>query len=312
MPLLVPCGTCSYCRNSRSTQLALLCDKEASASHYCAMVNLDYDNNHLPIMRFGLPTTHIGRADEVFSEPVEISLTSMRDNRPARSTRVGKIVSMATLPIGKTFFEYTDKYYYISQPKDKYYYTEYQASLRAQAVLNAMEADKVRILNKYLPGQMMAQTFTLMAQGKLFEAQAITEGVESQLKGEELNLFRRTVNSVATALNVQNWFNVGYYGGPQAYHQGQQQRSQEWTARDLGNKTNRINLDFLNDTYKWRVNTVKWQNKNEKMNFARNVIGSVGDVVKIGTMLAPGSRLGNVFFKPSAPTPAPQGSISFF
>lgn len=120
MPLLVPCGTCSYCRNSRSTQLALLCDKEASASRYCAMVNLDYDNDHLPIMRFGLPTTHIGRADEVFSEPVEISLTSMRDNRPARSTRVGKIVSMATLPTGKTFFEYTDKYYYISQPKDKY------------------------------------------------------------------------------------------------------------------------------------------------------------------------------------------------
>lgn len=192
------------------------------------------------------------------------------------------------------------------------YYTEYQASLRAQAVLNAMEADKVRILNKYLPGQMMAQTFTLMAQGKLFEAQAITEGVESQLKGEELNLFRRTVNSVATALNVQNWFNVGYYGGPQAYHQGQQQRSQEWTARDLGNKTNRINLDFLNDTYKWRVNTIKWQNKNEKMKFARDVIGSVGDVVKIGTMLAPGSRLGNVFFKPSAPTPAPQGSMAFF
>jgi hypothetical protein len=194
------------------------------------------------------------------------------------------------------------------------YYTEYQASLRAQAVLNAMEADKVRILNKYLPGQMMAQTFTLMAQGKLFEAQAITEGVESQLKGEELNLFRRTVNSVATALNVQNWFNVGYYGGPQAYYQGQQQRSQEWTARDLGNKTNRINLDFLNDTYKWRVNTVKWQNKNEKMNFVRNVFGGVGDLVKIGTMIAPGSRLGNVFFKPSAPAPAPapQGSISFF
>jgi poly(3-hydroxyalkanoate) synthetase len=177
-----------------------------------------------------------------------------------------------------------------------------------------MEADKVRILNKYLPGQMMAQTFTLMAQGKLFEAQAITEGVESQLKGEELNLFRRTVNSVATALNVQNWFNVGYYGGPQAYYQGQQQRSQEWTARDLGNKTNRINLDFLNDTYKWRVNTVKWQNKNEKMNFVRNVFGGVGDLVKIGTMIAPGSRLGNVFFKPSAPAPAPapQGSISFF
>lgn len=192
------------------------------------------------------------------------------------------------------------------------YYTEYQASLRAQAVLNAMEADKVRILNKYLPGQMMAQTFTLMAQGKLFEAQAITEGVESQLKGEELQLFKRTVNSVATALNVQNWFNVGYYGGSQAYDQGKIQRGQEWTARDLGIKTNRINLDFLNDTYKWRVNTVKWQNKNEKMNFARNVIGSVGDVVKIGTMLAPGSRLGNVFFKPSAPTPAPQGSMSFF
>ena len=192
------------------------------------------------------------------------------------------------------------------------YYTEYQASLRAQAVLNAMEADKVRILNKYLPGQMMAQTFTLMAQGKLFEAQAITEGVESQLKGEELKLFKRTVNSVATALNVQNWFNVGYYGGVQAYDQGKIQRGQEWTARDLGNKTNRINLDFLNDTYKWRVNTAKWQNKNEKMNFARNVIGSVGDVVKIGTMLAPGSRLGNVFFKPSAPTPAPQGSMSFF
>lgn len=192
------------------------------------------------------------------------------------------------------------------------YYTEYQASLRAQAVLNAMEADKVRILNKYLPGQMMAQTFTLMAQGKLFEAQAITEGVESQLKGEELKLFKRTVNSVATALNVQNWFNVGYYGGAQAYDQGKIQRGQEWTARDLGNKTNRINLDFLNDTYKWRVNTVKWQNKNEKMNFARNVIGSVGDVVKMGTMLAPGSRLGNVFFKPSVPTPAPQGSMSFF
>lgn len=192
------------------------------------------------------------------------------------------------------------------------YYTEYQSSLRAQAVLNAMEADKVRILNKYLPGQMLAQTFTLMAQGKLFEAQAITAGVESQLKGEELNLFRRTVNSVATALNVQNWFNVGYYGGPQAYDQGKIQRGQEWTARDLGNKTNRINLDFLNDTYKWRVNTVKWQNKNEKMNFARGVIGSVGDVVKIGTMLAPGSRLGNVFFKPSVPTPAPQGSMSFF
>ena len=192
------------------------------------------------------------------------------------------------------------------------YYTEYQASLRAQAVLNAMKAENVRILNKYLPGQMMAQTFTYMAQGKLFEAKAITEGVESQLKGEELKLFRSTVNSVASALNVQNWFNVGYYGGPQAYQQGKIQRGQEWTSRDLSNKTNRINLDFLNDTYDWRVNTIKWQNKNEKMKFARDVIGSVGDVVKIGTMLAPGSRLGNVFFKPSVPTPAPQGSISFF
>lgn len=193
------------------------------------------------------------------------------------------------------------------------YYTEYQASLRAQAVLNAMEADKVRILNKYLPGQMMAQTFTLMAQGRLYEAQAITEGVESQLKGEELKLFKRTVNSVATALNVQNWFNVGYYGGPQAYHQGQQQRSQEWTFRDLQNKTGKLNLDFLNDTYDWRVNTVKWQNKNEKMKFARDVIGSVGDVVKIGHMLVPGSRIGNVLFKPSAPAPAPQGSsVSYF
>lgn len=192
------------------------------------------------------------------------------------------------------------------------YYTEYQASLRAQAVLNAMKAENVRILNKYLPGQMMAQTFTYMAQGKLFEAKAITEGVESQLKGEELKLFRSTVNSVAAALNVQNWFNVGYYGGPQAYQQGKIQRGQEWTARDLGNKTNRINLDFLNDTYDWRVNTVKWQNKNEKMNFVRNVVGGVGDVVKIGTMLVPGSRIGNVLFKPSAPAPAPQGSMSFF
>ena len=193
------------------------------------------------------------------------------------------------------------------------YYTEYQASLRAQAVLNAMKAENVRILNKYLPGQMMAQTFTYMAQGKLFEAKAITEGVESQLKGEELKLFRSTVNSVAAALNVQNWFNVGYYGGPQAYQQGKIQRGQEWTARDLGNKTNRINLDFLNDTYNWRVNTVKWQNKNEKMNFVRNVVGGVGDVVKIGTMLVPGSRIGNVLFKPSAPAPAPQGSsVSFF
>lgn len=192
------------------------------------------------------------------------------------------------------------------------YYTEYQASLRAQAVLNAMEADKVRILNKYLPGQMMAQTFTLMAQGKLFEAQAITEGVESQLKGEELKLFKRTVNSVATALNVQNWFNVGYYGGPQAYHQGQQQRGQEWTFRDIQNKTGRLNLDFLDKTFDTRVNTLEWQNKNEKMNFVRNVVGGVGDVVKIGTMLVPGSRIGNVLFKPSAPAPAPQGSMSFF
>lgn len=192
------------------------------------------------------------------------------------------------------------------------YYDEYQASLRAQAVLNAMKTENVRILNKYLPDQMMAQTFTYMAQGRLFEAKAITEGVESQLKGEELKLFRSTVNSVAAALNVQNWFNVGYYGGPQAYHQGKIQRGQEWTARDIQNKTGKINFDFLNKTFDTRVNTLEWQNKNEKMNFVRNVVGGVGDVVKIGTMLVPGSRIGNVLFKPSAPAPAPQGSISFF
>lgn len=192
------------------------------------------------------------------------------------------------------------------------YYTEYQASLRAQAVLNAMKTENIRILNKYLPGQMMAQTFTLMAQGKLYEAKAITEGVASQLQGEQLNLFRKTVNSVAVALNVQNWFNVGYYGGPQAYHQGQQQRSQEWTARDIQNKTGKINFDFLNDSYDTRLSTLKWQNRNEKVNFVRNVVGVAGDAVKIGTMLVPGSRIGNVLFKPSAPAPAPQGSMSFF
>ena len=193
------------------------------------------------------------------------------------------------------------------------YYSEYQASLRAQAVLNAMKAENVRILNKYLPDQMMAQTFTYMAQGRLFEAKAITEGVESQLKGEELKLFRSTVNSVAAALNVQNWFNIGYYGGSNAQFQGQQQRSQEWTARDLSNKANRFNVNFLRDTYDWRVNTEKWKNKNEKMNFVRNITGAVGDVVKIGTMLVPGSRIGNILFKPSAPAPAPQGSsMSYF
>jgi hypothetical protein len=192
------------------------------------------------------------------------------------------------------------------------YYTEYQASLRAQAVLNAMKTENIRILNKYLPGQMMAQTFTLMAQGKLFEAKAITEGVASQLQGEQLKLFRSTVNSVAAALNVQNWFNVGYYGGPQAYHQGKIQRGQEWTARDLQNKTGKLNLDFLDKTFDTRVNTLEWQNRNEKVNFVRNVVGVAGDAVKVGTMLVPGSRIGNVLFKPSAPAPAPQGSMSFF
>lgn len=121
LPLLVPCGACSYCQNSKLSRLKNLCDRESSQNAYTAFVTLTYDNDHLPLMRYSCPFDLIGFADKPVALATETFLVSVRDNRPCNlSCSTPKIVSSDYIPAGMSFNRYTERQYYICQPKDKY------------------------------------------------------------------------------------------------------------------------------------------------------------------------------------------------
>lgn len=118
-PLLVPCGTCSYCINSKFSRYKNLCDRESGQNAYTVFVTLTYDNDHLPLMRYACPFDLIGYADKPVALVTETFLVSMRNNR-RRKFSCPTIVTSDFIPSGMSFSKYTERQYYICQPKDKY------------------------------------------------------------------------------------------------------------------------------------------------------------------------------------------------
>lgn len=84
----------------------------------------------------------------------------------------------------------------------------------SQNAINQLSVQEKQILLKYMDAQQVASIALLISQRRFTDANAALSSVESQLKGEELKVFKNTIGSLVSRTNAENDYWFGYYGGP--------------------------------------------------------------------------------------------------
>ncbi len=84
----------------------------------------------------------------------------------------------------------------------------------SQNAINQLSVQEKHILLKYMDAQQVASIALLISQRRFTDANAALASVESQLKGEELKVFKNTIGSLISRTNAENDYWFGYYGGP--------------------------------------------------------------------------------------------------
>lgn len=84
----------------------------------------------------------------------------------------------------------------------------------SQNAINQLSVQEKQILLKYMDAQQVASIALLISQRRFTDANAALASVESQLKGEELKVFKNTIGSLISRTNAENDYWFGYYGGP--------------------------------------------------------------------------------------------------
>lgn len=84
----------------------------------------------------------------------------------------------------------------------------------SQNAINQLSVQEKQILLKYMDAQQVASIALLISQRRFTDANAALASVESQLKGEELKVFKDTIGSLISRTNAENDYWFGYYGGP--------------------------------------------------------------------------------------------------
>lgn len=84
----------------------------------------------------------------------------------------------------------------------------------SQNAINQLSVQEKQILLKYMDAQQLASIALLISQRRFNDANAALADVESNLKGEELKVFKNTIGSLISRTNAENDYWFGYYGGP--------------------------------------------------------------------------------------------------
>lgn len=84
----------------------------------------------------------------------------------------------------------------------------------SQNAINQLSVQEKQILLKYMDAQQVASIALLISQRRFTDVNAALASVESQLKGEELKVFKNTIGSLISRTNAENDYWFGYYGGP--------------------------------------------------------------------------------------------------
>lgn len=84
----------------------------------------------------------------------------------------------------------------------------------SQNAINQLSVQEKQILLKYMDAQQVASIALLISQRRFTDANAALASVESQLKGEDLKVFKNTIGSLISRTNAENDYWFGYYGGP--------------------------------------------------------------------------------------------------
>lgn len=84
----------------------------------------------------------------------------------------------------------------------------------SQNAINQLSVQEKQILLKYMDAQQVASIALLISQRRYTDVNAALASVESQLKGEELKVFKNTIGSLISRTNAENDYWFGYYGGP--------------------------------------------------------------------------------------------------
>lgn len=106
----------------------------------------------------------------------------------------------------------------------------------SQNAINQLSVQEKQILLKYMDAQQVASIALLISQRRFTDANAALASVESQLKGEELKVFKNTIGSLISRTNAENDYWFGYYGGPDF-------------ETPFGRGKKRFDSDYLNSAY---------------------------------------------------------------
>lgn len=110
----------------------------------------------------------------------------------------------------------------------------------SQNAINQLSVQEKQILLKYMDAQQVASIALLISQRRFTDVNAALASVESQLKGEELKVFKNTIGSLISRTNAENDYWFGYYGGPDfgtPFGRG---------SRDYKNHYNNAFMDWFN------------------------------------------------------------------
>lgn len=106
----------------------------------------------------------------------------------------------------------------------------------SQNAINQLSVQEKQILLKYMDAQQVASIALLISQRRFTDANAALASVESQLKGEELKVFKNTIGSLISRTNAENDYWFGYYGGPDF-------------STPFGRGKKRFEADYVNSAY---------------------------------------------------------------
>lgn len=106
----------------------------------------------------------------------------------------------------------------------------------SQNAINQLSVQEKQILLKYMDAQQVASIALLISQRRFTDANAALASVESQLKGEELKVFKNTIGSLISRTNAENDYWFGYYGGPDF-------------GTSFGRGKKRFDADYLNSAF---------------------------------------------------------------
>lgn len=106
----------------------------------------------------------------------------------------------------------------------------------SQNAINQLSVQEKQILLKYMDAQQLASIALLISQRRFNDANAALADVESNLKGEELKVFKNTIGSLISRTNAENDYWFGYYGGP-------------GFSVPFGRGKKRFDADYINSAY---------------------------------------------------------------